>query len=45
MKRPNTLDEPRCQPETLSRGYVSSGNNAVFIGSYEWLSVMNDVFG
>ncbi|KAJ1477385.1 hypothetical protein T484DRAFT_1963480 [Baffinella frigidus] len=27
------------------RGYISSGNNAVFIGSYEWLSVMNDVFG
>ncbi len=27
------------------RGYVSSGNNAVFIGSYNWLSVMNDVFG
>mmetsp|Transcript_30053 Transcript_30053/g.47122 ORF Transcript_30053/g.47122 Transcript_30053/m.47122 type:complete len:279 (+) Transcript_30053:3-839(+) len=27
------------------RGYVSAGNNVVFIGSYEWLSVMNDVFG
>jgi hypothetical protein len=27
------------------RGYVSAGNNAVFIGSYNWLSVMNDVFG
>ena len=27
------------------RGYISSGNNAVFVGSYEWLSVMNDVFG
>jgi hypothetical protein len=27
------------------RGYVSSGNNVVFVGSYEWLSVMNDVFG
>lgn len=27
------------------RGYVSSGNNAVFIGSYEWLSIMNDAFG
>uniref|UniRef100_A0A7S0QSM2 Uncharacterized protein n=1 Tax=Cryptomonas curvata TaxID=233186 RepID=A0A7S0QSM2_9CRYP len=27
------------------RGYVSAGNNVVFIGSYEWLSVMNDIFG
>ncbi len=27
------------------RGYVSAGNNLVFVGSYEWLSVMNDVFG
>jgi len=27
------------------RGYVSAGNNVVFVGSYEWLSVMNDVFG
>lgn len=27
------------------RGYVSAGNNAVFVGSYEWLSIMNDVFG
>lgn len=27
------------------RGYVSAGNNVVFVGSYEYLSVMNDVFG
>mmetsp|Transcript_22027 Transcript_22027/g.60335 ORF Transcript_22027/g.60335 Transcript_22027/m.60335 type:complete len:275 (-) Transcript_22027:120-944(-) len=27
------------------RGYVSAGNNIVFVGSYEWLSIMNDVFG
>jgi len=31
--------------QTDLRGYVSSGNNAVFIGSYEWLSIMNDAFG
>lgn len=27
------------------RGYVSAGNNVVFVGSYEYLSIMNDVFG
>jgi hypothetical protein len=24
---------------------VSAGNNVVFIGSYNWLSVMNEIFG
>jgi hypothetical protein len=30
--------------QTDLRGYVSAGNNVVFIGSYNWLSVMNEIF-